>query len=549
MKLLNLWSQNLSVGLAVAACVSPAFADGTMSKGGSVFKPASFASIKKDAQEASYAGSQNAAMPPDFQAYQMAQMAAYQQPSFGPPEGFVSPAAYSMAASEHAGMGAVSCNVPYGCEVPGGVGGYGDGMEDGGLMGSGILGGGRMHGGACSMAGAPFDGQSVAGCPCGMSGGIGNGCGPLGCNGGTFGDGRSVRSLFGGCQGRFRGLLAAILTPYGEGGVASQRWFDFSAEATAFQRTKGAARFDFSTQGLGTNNYVLTSDNVDLDNFQAGLALQANVQVGPGSNLEAVYFGLNKWNETSTVTSSPVGSATLYSFISDFGTSPFNGYDDPDRSFTHSLNYESAFNNGEVNFRRRWVEPSGFLQGSCLAGIRYFQLDESLTFSARGENNNTAADNGPRFFDNITSTQNQLTGFQIGGDLWLNLVPGIKLGTELKTGVYGNHAVQQTQIFANSLGSTASSGIPAVNERASDGRTAYLTQWSVSGVYRLTYAWTVRSSYQLLYVDNVALAPENVNSQAPGLLSGNPNQVRTVSVQNDGEVLYTGFTVGAEYTW
>ena len=394
----------------------------------------------------------------------------------------------------------------------------------------------------CGLLGCVARGNlgNCANCGCRLE----NGCGPLGCQGGTFGDGRSVSSLCSSIFGKFGSLGCSILKPYGEGGVASQRWFDFSAEAIVLRRTHGAAAQNFSSQGrspISNSDFVLSSNAVDLDQYKTGLGLQGNIQVGPGSNVEVIYFGLNKWNQTTTVTSA---TPTLYSFFSDFGTNPFDGFDDPDRSFTHSLRYESALNNGEVNLRRRWVEPSGFLQGSWLAGIRYFQLDEQFVFTARGENNNALANNGPRFFDYDTSTQNQLTGFQIGGDLWLNLIPGVKVGTELKGGIFGNHATQNTQITANSL---PAFGIASIDERASDGRTAYLVQFSSQIVYRLTYAWTLRGSHQLIYVDNVALAPENINSDPPSLFL--PNSVRTVGINNDGEVLYTGFTAGAEYTW
>ena len=380
---------------------------------------------------------------------------------------------------------------------------------------------------------------------CGGGGFLSNGCGPLGCNGGTFGDGRSLSSLFSALAGRLCSLTGLILKPYGEGGVAAQRWFDLSAEAIVLSRTQGAASRNFSSLGLTPNNptaFVLNSNQVNLDRYRAGLALQSNIQVGPGSNVEVVYFGLNKWRDSATVTSAAPG--TLFSFLSDFGTNPSNGFDDPDRSLSHTISYESSLHNGEVNLRRRWAEPSGFLQGSFLCGIRYFQLDEQFDFTAVGNNTNSSSQTGPRFFNYETETKNQLTGFQVGADLWLNLIPGVKVGSELKGGVFGNHATQNTRITANSL---PAFGIPAIDERASDGRTAYLVQLSNQVVYRLTYAWTLRGSHQLIYVDNVALAPDNVNDEPPGLFL--PNSTRTVGINTDANILYTGFTSGVEYTW
>ena len=290
----------------------------------------------------------------------------------------------------------------------------------------------------CADCGGSCDG-SCGDMGCDNSGGLfgrrfGDGCGPMGAGpscedfGSIGGQELMCRHCgFRGCarcgwglgllaSNRCKGLLGR-LAPYSEGGLAAQRWFDVAVEGTAYRRDKGAAQTNYSSQGTGANNIVLGSNSVDLDNYEYGLSVIANLQTGVGSNLEAVYFGLNQWEANAAATSTPANSPTLFSFISNFGTSPLNGFDDPDRSFRHALDYESAFHNGEINFRRRWVGSYNYFQGSWLAGIRYFDLDESLTFSARGENNDTQQSNGLRFFDYTTQVRNQLTGFQVGGDL------------------------------------------------------------------------------------------------------------------------------------
>lgn len=423
-----------------------------------------------------------------------------------------------------------------------------DGSCDRGLFGRGLGQGGGM------MGGGPFGGGP-------LGSGMMDGCGPFG--GGMMGGGPTCEDFaqmggqdlacrhcgYRGCLrcgwgvgllagNKLRGLVGS-LRPYGEGGLASQRWYDIAVEGTAFRRDKGAGLTNFSSQGPGTNNIVLGSNAVDLDQWRAGLGVSAALQTGVGSSLEAVYFGLNDWERNSTVFSTPANSPTLFSFLSNFGTSPLGGFDDPDRSFQHSLNYQSAFHNGEVNFRRRWVGAYQWFQGSWLAGIRYFDLDESLRFSARGENNDTFQSNGLRFFDYTTQVRNQLVGFQVGGDLWVNIIPGIRSGVELKTGVFGNHAEQGTTINANSINN--------MQETISDGRTAFLAQLSATTVYRLSYSWALRGSYQWLYVDNVALAPDNINPTPPAIIL--PNSARNVSINTDGEIMYNGFTIGAEYLW
>lgn len=376
------------------------------------------------------------------------------------------------------------------------------------------------------------------------NGSCGNGCGILGGGGllGGCGDGCTdlfgrdrcgflggIASKFAGCRGKLR--------PYGEGGIATQRWFDVSAEAVFLSRTKGAANFNTTSLGAGTNNFVLGTNQVDLNQMEAGLGVQANVQTGPGSNLEFVYSGLNKWDQSASATSS---TASLFSFISAFGTVPAGGFDDSDRSLIHTLGYTSELHNGEINFRRRWAEPHGFFQGSFLMGVRYIDIDERASLTARGTNNNTFANNGARFFDYTVNTQNSLTGFQVGADLWYNLIPGVKIGGEGKTGVYNNRAHQNTAITANSL-------VGAVTEEVLTNRCAYVTQLSSQIVYRLNYSWTFRSSYQLMYIDGVALAAENFNPTPPSIFL--PNSARTASLSNDAEIVLQGFTLGAEYSW
>jgi hypothetical protein len=166
-------------------------------------------------------------------------------------------------------------------------------------------------------------------------------------------------------------------------------------------------------------------------------------------------------------------------------------------------------------------------------------MDEQAIFSARGQNNNTAANNGLRFLDYTTNTQNSLVGFQVGGDLWYNLIPGVKVGVEAKSGIFNNRAHQITSITANSL-------TGSVGEDLLSNRLAYITQIAPQISYRLNHSWAVRSSYQLMYIDGVALATENFNPVPPTQLL---NVGRTPRIESDAEIVLQGFTVGAEYTW
>jgi hypothetical protein len=50
-----------------------------------------------------------------------------------------------------------------------------------------------------------------------------------------------------------------------------------------------------------------------------------------------------------------------------------------------------------------------------------------------------------------------------------------------------------------------------------------------------------------MFIDNVALAPENFNGAGLAGLGVNPNRVPRIN--NDGEITLQGFTIGAEYMW
>jgi hypothetical protein len=371
--------------------------------------------------------------------------------------------------------------------------------------------------------------------PCPECGGLGGGCA-----GHCDGFGRSITGLLSHMRGCVAGLPIS-LAPYGEGGIATQRWYDASFEVIGLARTTGASTFYTSSIGQGTGDFVLGSDNVPIDSMNAGLMTQLNIQTGPGSNIEILYFGLDDWDQSASVFRQ---QADLYSFISNFGTLPAGGFDDSDRSLQHTLSYNSELHNGELSFRRRWAEPYGFFQGSFLTGVRYLDLDENSVFTAEGLNNNGAANNGPRFFDYSVNTSNALVGWQVGGDLWYNWLPGVKVGCELKTGIYNNRSQQHSTIFANSL---PGFGIPEINESVVENTAAYITQLSPQLVYRLSYSVAFRTSYQVIWVDNVALAVNNYNSTPPSLFL--PGAGRVATINNKSDIVYNGLTAGVELMW
>lgn len=432
--------------------------------------------------------------------------------------------------------GSAPCDGACGGSCGGGCGsGYVDscGGACGGACGS-CSGGGPLRqlmsrGGGCPACGGHGCGA------CGGIGGGGNGC------------------LF---SGRLAGLLGP-LAPYSEGGRATTRWFDAYVGSMVLSRNNNFGGFQTAQQDPMTgvfardtlistntaNGATLRTSDLDLEQLEAGLETIFALQTGPGTSIEARYFGLNSWDSTRSLQSDRTVAPTLFSAFSLFGTSPPGGFDDTDRSYTHTLTYESEIHNGEVNYRRGFVPRSDWIQGSWLAGIRYFDLDERMGFATVGTNNNTSAFDQLRFSNFDVRTRNQLTGVQFGGDMWVNVQPGVKIGVEGKGGIFGNHHEVEHTTVANSI---ARSG-----EFLQGGETAYLTEFSATLLYRLSYSWTLRGSYNMLYVDNVALAPENFNVRdySNVIGGGNFTAARAANIDVDGEVFYQGFSVGGEFTF
>ena len=137
--------------------------------------------------------------------------------------------------------------------------------------------------------------------------------------------------------------------------------------------------------------------------------------------------------------------------------------------------------------------------------------------------------------------KNSLTGFQVGGDLWTCIVPGISFGGELKAGVYGNYSQQGTHIVATTTDPVYTN---VLDESDSGGIASFVGEGTISLVYRTSPNWSLRGGYNFLYLDGVALAPENFNASVPF------STARTApGVHNTGNTFYHGFTAGLEWMW
>jgi hypothetical protein len=318
------------------------------------------------------------------------------------------------------------------------------------------------------------------------------------------------------------------LLPYGAGGCCAQRWYDINADAVFLRRDNVADQFFFASDGIDGPR-LLGINELGFDE-QAGVRVSAAMQLGAGNLIESTYLGSFNWSDTASVESA---TDNLFSVFSDFGQDPFGGFDDTDEAAYAAIEYSTGFDSVELNYRQRWVAPNCKLQGSWLAGARYFYLTEEFRYSTVSFARGGAAD-----YD--IGVSNSLTGGQLGGDLWICIMPGLNIGGEVKAGIYGNRATQRTQIDAVSF------GIP-VFERVTDTAASFLGDAKLTVLWRLSQNWTIRGGYMFLYASEVALAAENFNAAPPFV--NDPLRPRIPSLQNNSDVFYHGAHFGAEYMW
>jgi hypothetical protein len=366
--------------------------------------------------------------------------------------------------------------------------------------------------------GMPYGGPGMPDGGMGMPGAGDPYCDPAGMYGGG-GDGHPYRGLL----GDFFGLVG----PYADGGCCAPRYFDVSIEAMWLQRD-GERNINLASAGIA-GPAALSTNQFRFDE-RPSFRFIGWIPFRSMGNLEFVYYGL--FHHADQVQVNDPGN-NLFSALSNFGTRPFGGFLEEGNAAYMREELSSTFDNFEANYRRHWQGADCRLQGSWLMGVRYFKFDEDFDFVSVSTLNSGQL----RYHVNAT---NSLVGAQTGGDAWLCIIPGLRLGTEAKAGIYGNHSSQGTKITATSL------AVP-FTESALSNDVAFVGDASVFLTYRINYQMNIKVGYNFLFVDGLTLAAENFNRLPPNNFVGG---VSRPPVHNDnGNILYSGYSIGVEYNW
>lgn len=438
-----------------------------------------------------------------------------------------------------------SCNSPYGCADGGCYGGGGYGPE------------------------------------CGCYGGeYGYGC--HGGGGGCAGGGRGLcAGLFGGGGGGLAGLFAGL----GNTEQCGPHYFDLAAEYLHYERnnsglpdlavtTIGFANEDLNDLASATrlSTGQLSSDALD------GFRLTGRIDVGALSVFEVAYSGLEDKDSASFAAPNDSETARLFSVFSRFGTrtngpagsdpgrpidsdvapgnaNPLNdnpggtNFQETDFASFHGIEYESELHNAEALFRRYWVGYNPRVSGTILLGFRYTSLSERLGFTSIGtQQTGTTPDTfgpDPALTINVDAdADNHLAGFECGGDAWVTVLQGLRVGAEVKLGIYDNdYDYSGSAIAADGSPSTVASNL-------SGHQVSFLTEAKFMAVADITPSLSIKGGYEILYISDVALVGGGLGQVQPyGDINGIAADLPGGGATTDGEVTYNGFHIGAEWTY
>ena len=329
-------------------------------------------------------------------------------------------------------------------------------------------------------------------------------------------------------------------------GCCTPRWFDVYVGGIRLSRDNDIR----NPVGIASENplglIVLESDDADQNSAEDGLQLTLQCVIGPGTNLEIDYFGLSEWADTHAVTDADTANPnSLYSVFSEFGELGSFGFPDTDQSNLQSITYLTKLHNVEINKRQRWISPNCRWQGSYLCGLRYFRVDEDFVYITEAAEHSDPFDGdalrGPGRFAYAIETTNDLVGPQVGSELTFCLLPRVRLGADAKAGIFVLRAQQKSHLHSHS-GSE-------IYERVAREDLAGVGEFGLFALLQLSSRATLRVGYKTVFVQNVALAPEQFNPTTPSAMVEVPESSRVPFLETNGTLLLEGFTAGVELTW
>jgi hypothetical protein len=270
--------------------------------------------------------------------------------------------------------------------------------------------------------------------------------------------------------------------------------------------TRSRAKATPTSKIFSQTNDGLLLDCGDLDlGTSYGLDVTAIIRLGGSMGVETRYFGITDWGASRVVTD-PLGTGVR-----------FEGFGASIPAVSEQVDYDSRFYSFEIN-----VLPLVTEGMPLVLGFRGLQLHEQFQV--------WQVDPLPRSVGLGSRTNNYLYGFQIGAEPYLVGAGGaLRIDGLIKAGIYANHASQGV-----------SSPVLGTSVEARRDLAAFAGEVGLAVVYRINRALALRGGYELLWLSQVALAPDQ----------GRKTNLAVPSAQLDlGAALMHGATASVEFAF
>lgn len=257
---------------------------------------------------------------------------------------------------------------------------------------------------------------------------------------------------------------------------------------------------------------LLNPQNID---FDAGIGpmITLGLRADASHGWEGRYFSALEMNGGIDSSSSNFQFAHL-----DLTAPGFNG------PVFYALQYQSDLHSAELNYVHTWD------RFSVLGGFRFVRLSENFEWRTGRAGISSEVISGSLGMH----TDNDLYGGQVGAR-WRQNYQRLFCDLTGRAGVFANEANQSVNF--RGFGYLDPSEIDG--STTYDNAVAFVGDLNLSAGCRLTSVWAIRAGYNLMWIDRVALAPDQFHG------FGFENQ----QVAIDGSVFLHGANVGFEGQW
>lgn len=331
--------------------------------------------------------------------------------------------------------------------------------------------------------------------------------------------------------------------PYFSSGPAPS--FYFQTEALLFQQVPR-----FGAQPIvvnNTNNTTLMSTSNLNSTFNPGLQAMLGRRLQNGQAVELEYLGL--FGGSSSAVAVKPGPAAFLTFPNNLAGNAFVDMNHVEAVYFSSFNsfainlFSSADSSDsprgpggccgsdsccDVAYGRGAAATSQSLSG--FAGFRYINFNDELNISTQRVVGGVVENGSYR-----TTTSNDLYGAQLGGRY------------RRTAGRFGWDSTGFAGLFGSDVSQTQSATDfpnfplrpPVTSNRAG---VAFVGGGSVAAIYALNSVWNLRAGYTLLWVEGLALAPNQLDFNFASAQGGS-------HLRSNGGVFLHGATTGLEARW